>query len=151
MDMVERAASGLTGAALDWAVAMCEGEPVVFYPVSHDDPRPYVLHTTDGRSGCGFYRPSADWELGGPLIEKYRVGFMHLLGHKKDYGLDEAGNLRNVLTALVGYRRTLSGKNAVGCDVEGRYLLAACRAIVVARLGETVQVPAALVVAEGQP
>ena len=42
----------LTGAALDWAVAECEG----------------TLH--DDGSVPDYYQPSTDWEQGGPIIER---------------------------------------------------------------------------------
>jgi hypothetical protein len=52
--------SELTGAALDWAVAHCEGiewEPGDF---------------AAGHYGPGF-APSSDWAHGGPLIERERI------------------------------------------------------------------------------
>ena len=41
----------LTGSALDWAVAKCEG--------------------IDLTNGC--YQPSTDWSQGGPIIERERI------------------------------------------------------------------------------
>ena len=43
----------LTGAALDWAVAKCEGK-------SH------IVNAPDKY----FYSPSTDWKIGGPIIER---------------------------------------------------------------------------------
>jgi hypothetical protein len=52
----------LTGAALDWAVAKCEGED-------------YCAH--DGVDGIGnafeATRYSTDWSQGGPIIERERI------------------------------------------------------------------------------
>jgi len=47
--------SELGGAALDWAVAKCEG----------------TLH--DDGSVSDYYRPSEDWEQGGAIIERERI------------------------------------------------------------------------------
>lgn len=48
--------SDLTGAALDWAVAKCEG--LMQGQIAIDG----VTH--------GFYKPSTDWAQGGPIIER---------------------------------------------------------------------------------
>jgi hypothetical protein len=48
--------SELTGAALDWAVAECEG---------HDFPAADAF--------CGIFNPSTDWAQGGPIIERERM------------------------------------------------------------------------------
>lgn len=49
--------SELTGAALDWAVAKCEGLPDTEYARSHMDAWPY----------------STDWAQGGPIIEREKI------------------------------------------------------------------------------
>ncbi len=58
--------SELTGAALDWAVAKCEGRGIEF-----DDPRDPWL-TCDGIADQPLhsYTPSTDWAQGGPIIER---------------------------------------------------------------------------------
>ena len=48
----------LTGAALDWAVAKCEG----------------TLH--DDGSVSDYFQPSVDWEQGGPIIEMEGIGLV---------------------------------------------------------------------------
>ena len=45
----------LTGAALDWAVAKCEG---------------YTGVALQERTGTDWYSPSTDWAQGGPIIER---------------------------------------------------------------------------------
>ena len=50
--------SELTGAALDWAVAKCEGNNGVWY-VSDKE-------TVD-------FTPSTDWAQGGPIIEREKI------------------------------------------------------------------------------
>ncbi len=48
--------SELTGAALDWAVAECEGR---------DFPSADAF--------CGIFTPSTDWAQGGPIIDRERI------------------------------------------------------------------------------
>jgi len=50
--------SELTGAALDWAVAKCEGNPNGWCGMVINRPMSYV------------FRPSTDWAQGGPIIER---------------------------------------------------------------------------------
>ena len=47
--------SELQGAALDWAVAKCEG----------------TLH--DDNTASDYWRPSENWEQGGPIIEREKI------------------------------------------------------------------------------
>ncbi len=53
----------LTGAALDWAVAKCEGRENTF---GRSRLKPYELYR-----GPSF---STDWPQGGPIIERERIG-----------------------------------------------------------------------------
>lgn len=53
--------SELTGPALDWAVAKCEGRIVIID--QHKD-----VSTNEGNDWF-YYRPSTDWALAGPIIE----------------------------------------------------------------------------------
>ena len=55
--------SELTGAALDWAVAKCEGN------LRWDDDR--LCHVTEHGQD---FEPSTDWTQGGPIIERERIG-----------------------------------------------------------------------------
>lgn len=54
----------LTGAALDWAVAQCEGVSVEYI----DDSITRCLLVTP--LGSGIYSPSTDWAQGGSIIER---------------------------------------------------------------------------------
>jgi len=62
--------SELTGAALDWAVAKCEGWPMdIWYdeeqlPMIRDDEVPE-------------YKPSTDWAQGGPIIEGEKIDVLY--------------------------------------------------------------------------
>lgn len=53
--------SALTGAALDWAVAKCEGIQDSEFVRTHMDAWPY----------------STDWSQGGPIIEREKIGSLH--------------------------------------------------------------------------
>lgn len=54
--------SELTGAALDWAVAKCEGEEVSL-----------VKGQLETRWTDNGWKPSADWAQGGPIIEREKI------------------------------------------------------------------------------
>lgn len=62
MKHVEVKTIDLTGAALDWAVAHCEGEVVEYI----DD----GITRTLLRQSSGRYTPSTNWAQGGPIIER---------------------------------------------------------------------------------
>jgi len=124
-EFVEVPTSELEGSALDWAVAKAEN---VF------------VHIGDPELGEGLrlffisgkhlpcvvrYQPSSDWRFGGPLIEKYNIGF----------GIYESSLL------------AVTGHNDFAGDEHGpTHLIAACRAIVSAVLGSSVNVPKELTV-----
>jgi hypothetical protein len=61
--------SELQGAALDWAVAKCEGKGIEF-----DDPKDPWL-TLDGIAyqPLHSYTPSTDWAQGGPIVEREKI------------------------------------------------------------------------------
>ena len=58
--------SELTGAALDWAVAKCEGLGL--------GPRGFVVYYHDGEPAM--WQPSTDWAQGGPIIEREKISVM---------------------------------------------------------------------------
>ncbi|PMY71011.1 MULTISPECIES: phage protein NinX family protein [Pseudomonas] len=114
-DMIEVKTADLIGPALDWAVAKAEG---------------MRQHTPDGLKHAYWYsgdrcigthwQPSTSWGQGGPLIEKYMPEF-------------EVNHFNSMVWAFVQ-----------GSDLKSRgesHLIAACRAIVAAKLGNTVSVP----------
>ena len=55
---------GLQGAALDWAVAMCEGVKLMG---AHG----FVRDSYDNEV---LFEPSTDWAQGGPIIEREKIG-----------------------------------------------------------------------------
>lgn len=135
--------SELTGAALDWAVAKCEGMPerIVFGRGSVRDTgycveRPngtrlfYVLRNVWNRwfdkcethpwgEGVGVWTPSTNWAQGGPIIERT--------------GIDTYQS--GVWVAEIGGKHTTEGPTP---------LIAAMRCYVAAKMGDEVDVPAEL-------
>lgn len=124
--LVDVAVKDLSGAALDWAVAQADGYPVKLVPAVLD--AGWFVWSTDVSEG-GRYSPSTDWSQGGPLIAKYLMDF------------------------CVEHPQTIG---AALCDENGLYigdcmafgpthLIAACRALVLVKLGDIVKVPHCLV------
>lgn len=110
----------LTGAALDWAVAVADEEehPQVYSGVIYvNGPKKNALAME--------YCPSTNWAQGGPLRDKYDVGI-------------EPGVPDGLPYAYVP-----------GRDLDGSHgetaLIALCRAIVAAKMGDVVEVPVELV------
>lgn len=69
----------LTGTALDWAVAKCEGYSFttdgINTLIEKDEKLQILGHCTAGNGiKCG-YSPSTDWAQGGPIIERERIEF----------------------------------------------------------------------------
>lgn len=117
-DFVEVKTDELVGPALDWLVGKV------------------TKHQTDWshRDNCLLYQaylpwaPSTDWSQGGPLIDQYQIELL---------SSDGPGVLKHWYAFLQpSSRKYMKGDTA---------LMAICRAIVAANLGEVVQVPAELV------
>lgn len=127
--MIKVKVSELSGAALDWAVARAGG---------------YAWQLERGAYGSGFHvvvklpepsidrqvvlKPSSDWAQGGPLIEKYRVDLSSPPSDTSQAGWDARVDDGHLLLWA-------NGSNA---------LIAACRAIVAAKFGAEIEVPAEL-------
>jgi len=60
--------SEVQGAALDWAVAKCEG-----YAHEIDRDECWLNHRGRPNTNLTDYCPSNNWELGGPIIERERI------------------------------------------------------------------------------
>ena len=76
--------SELYGAALDWAVAKCEGVSVLVE--SCDNGLSYftmcAVENVEGLQDCYDYRPSTDWAQGGPIM--VREDIIYRKYHKPD-------------------------------------------------------------------
>ena len=103
--------SDLTGAALDWAVAKCEGvlERIEIEQVNGA----WAVAVPD--LGC-YFEPSTDWAQGGPIKEKYQISTTYCNGH--------------VEATVRGYYGQGSTE-----------LIAAMRCYVDSKLGDTVEIP----------
>ncbi len=140
-DLIEVRVSNLVGAALDWAVAkaadvrMFEMGPDGNWPgnfavTQATQVEPAVIRDLMGRLWFEAslrsvpWSPSTDWSQGGPLIDKYQGSVRH------DKHLND------------GPCRYTGG---TGMDSPWSYgptpLIAFCRSLVLAKLGDTVQVP----------
>ena len=134
MEMVEVKTAELIGPALDWAVA--EAESIQRFVMGNDWPGNSAVDDAADRDRvviCNLigrlvvarggwsdeWKPSASWAQGGPLIDKHRMSFWG--GENYVYAVCAGGE---------GYGPT--------------HLVAACRAIVAAKLGDIVQIPAEL-------
>lgn len=118
-ELIEVKTSELTGAALDWAVAQVEGVPCYTDPNS-----PQKTQFVDDEH-CPFgryiYSPRQNWAQCGPLLISYRVQ-VSPVRRGQWLAMNDAGDFRS-----------------------GSPLTAICRAIVAAKLGDVVLVPAVLV------
>ena len=114
-------ASELTGAALDWAVAKCEGRGIEF-----EDPKDPWL-TLDGiaHQPLHSYTPSTDWAQGGPIIEQERFAVWFEKHDDVDSGLP-------IWFAQDGYAPAMQGTTP---------LIAAMRCYVAGMLGNEIEVP----------
>ncbi len=110
--------SELSGAALDWAVAKCEGEELRLIKGQLE-----TLWTENG------WKPSTDWSQGGPIIERIRGLYVkHWV--ESSYDTRYEVHIHNSEEDCIGFGETL--------------LIAAMRCYVASRLGDTVSVPVEL-------
>ena len=135
-EFVEVKTAELVGPALDWAVAMAEGW-------APDRPQDGQIKSEYRRLVVGrcpvwgnphnFYSPSTEWAHGGPLLDKYDIAL--------NGGKTESVKGRGIFATLSGVAEGEPNACAFGTT----RLIALCRAIVAAKLGGVVQVPAELV------
>ena len=118
--------SELEGAALDWAVGSSLGMElrVSGYPDGEGGTEFTFAAKIPG--GYKTYTPSTDWNQGGPLIEEYLA-----TATNGSWG-GAAINASWVVTVIWKGAMTECGPT---------FLVAACRAIVAAKLGDEVDVP----------
>lgn len=123
MKMIEVKTVDLVGAALDWAVskAVCDERVSMWGKSIWTEEGPQAGHGYCGKT----YSPSTDWAQGGPLIEKYEVMICYPSIQKED---PWEASCRDDMNFHDGQTP----------------LISAMRAIVAAKLGDTVSVPAEL-------
>ena len=119
-------------AMIEVKVADVSGDLLNCLVATIERPDEKIFHNCDGYTLRWHNKPpaySTDWAQGGPLIEKYRP----------DLQTTRSSEIAAYLNKDV---------NDPGPLIYGRgetYLIAACRAIVAAKLGDVVSVPAELV------
>lgn len=118
--------SQLSGAALDWAVAKCEGFDALRYETS----RVRTLHRRDDAQPRA-YAPSTDWTQGGPIIEREKLELRPGLYHSELWAC--WGQTQH------GERNSQQGK------IGPTPLIAAMRCYVASKLGDEIEIPKELV------
>jgi hypothetical protein len=123
--MIELKTSELVGVALDWAVAKSEGHQPLLMPIGRVEYAIGVTVVDSSGKASGFAcRYSSEWAQGGPLIERHEITVRPVDGKWW------AAHVNDSSTSPCSY----------GLDP----LIAACRAIVAAKLGDVVSVPSQL-------
>ncbi|MNP04698.1 hypothetical protein D3C76_966220 [compost metagenome] len=123
-DLIEVNVANLSGEVLGWAVGKAEGLDVFLAPPEYGNPwRVFARYQGQAIEHTKRFNPWEDWALGGPLIEKYKLD----LGAPMEMKLGPW----NANTEW-GHPSGQKG---------GTALVASCRAVVAAKLGDTVQVP----------
>lgn len=135
----------LKGAALDWAVAKCEGWL--------DDCCSWLYEATLSEVEDGSYKPSTDWSQGGEIIQREKITIVCAEG---DYNPKKSGTPDCYDTYWVADKGRLTTSTVYGSqgDDFGNFfqvdcnaisgstpLIAAMRCYVLSRLGEEVEVP----------
>ena len=109
--------SDLTGPALDWAVAKCEGRTDVYV-------------ADDGElAGDDWFDYSTDWAYGGPIIEREKIDVFRLHVTESTW---EAGIFRTDKGKEHRHAAQESGPTP---------LIAAMRCYVAAKLGNDIEIP----------
>ena len=117
--------SELTGVALDWAVAKCEGVEFELDDGAMVIGTRYEANSADDNYGCEFdetYNPSTDWQQGGPIIEREKIKLGWVVDHwvaQKDFN----------------YNKSFYGRDP------HHPLIAAMRCYVASKLGDEVEIP----------
>lgn len=115
----------LVGPALDWAVASAVGIQVCL--LAEDNPEEKWQVQRNGYPH-GPYWPSQDWAQGGPIIQAERISIFCEAGESASFAscnIEEGSNHWYVPFRVYG-------------DTS---LIAACRAIVIDKLGDIVEIP----------
>lgn len=125
-DLIEVKTADLQGWQLAWAVAVAEElDPYLVGPHYGNPWRVFRIQHGEALKWERLYNPHEDWALGGPLIEKYAAmvrGFPNQM-------YETLAIARVRIDGALAWR---SGQTP---------LIALCRAIISAKLGDTVQVP----------
>ena len=112
-----------TGAALDWAVAKCEGPNSVAACYYDEDDLPMCRDEAPHME----WRPSTNWAQGGPIIEREGI----VVDSRKEYGW---------IAAREFWYLEDKADHAL-CSKGETYLIAAMRCYVESILGDDINIP----------
>ncbi len=127
-DLIEVKTADLSGEALGWAVGIAEGLELHLEPPHYGNGwLVFSIYRGEVTERLKRWNPWEDWALGGPLIERRMIS-LHCPQSTDD--------------VWAGWVITEKGEF---CHAGYSALIAAPRAIVAAKLGDTVQVPKELV------
>jgi len=121
--------SELTGSALDWAVAKCNGDKVGICLGGYLAYRESIKFHPYSAKG---YSPSTDWAQGGPIIEREKISTV--LAHF--HWCAGTGDIGEIYRSDEGNHFTGTGPTP---------LIAAMRCYVASKLGDEVDVPDELI------
>ncbi len=125
-NMIEVSVAELSGAALNWAVAVAtEARDIVFTK----DSLTCGYQLADEVCWTNDYQPSSDWSQGGPMVESCSVTLA-------PYSVNKYGKPSKWIAEP---RPDLEGSESGPTA-----LIAACRAVVASKFGDTVSVPVEL-------
>lgn len=144
-------ASELTGPALDWAVAKCEGDLLWIGTQAFAWGDPQTATDMERR----LFTPSTDWSQGGPIIEREGITIVRC---DDDYEVDDKGFCTNVRilvwgattgqhSLFTGYDDSEPSTSQYESDLVfgPTSLIAAMRCYVASKLGDEVEVPEELI------
>lgn len=117
-DLIEVKTADLAGEALGWAVGKAEGLYLILVPPQYGNPwRVFARYQASATEHTKRFNPWEDWALAGLLLDKHCISLI--------YAFEE-------YEALIGM---------TGSGYHPSSTIAICRAVVAAKLGDTVQVP----------
>jgi len=131
--------SELTGTALDWAVAKCEGyveEGVYGEPKIIDDC--LHLHYCDVVLSSDF-KPTMDWSQGGPIIEREDISLTH--SYFNEEVTPEVFHLRITHHIAGIHFSVVLGHKHQHIERGPTALIAAMRCFCASKLGDEVEIP----------
>jgi hypothetical protein len=129
--------SELRGTALDWAVAKCEGWQETR---ATDATGSYPWLVKEGRDiNPKHYRPSTNWALGGPIIEREKISLIYMGFAHEEYWVGSIDAVRREHEMFNGIDLPFEYEEKADTP-----LIAAMRCYVASKLGNEVQIPAEL-------
>jgi hypothetical protein len=127
----EKKTAELTGAALDWAVAKCEGHNVF---IKHAPVQ--VMYTPKGKRSWYIFTPSTNWAQGGPIIEREGISVSCWAFHSMPWKAVAQDSTDLDVPLYKEYGETP--------------LIAAMRCYVASKLGDEVEIPTELTQGESK-